>query len=395
MKKIELGYLSIDEKARSYVNDALNSNRLSAGKYMDAFEKRFAKDHDCRHAVMCNSGTSALQIALAAIKEKYGFRDGEEVLVPAITFIATSNIVLQNGMVPVFVDVDPLLYNIDPARVEEKITRKTRAIIPVHLFGLPCEMDPILAIAKRYGLKVIEDSCETMYARYKGRAVGSFGEIACFSTYVAHLLVTGVGGLITTQSDEFTIMARSILAHGRDSIYLNIDDDDQVSDQKRFSDIINRRFSFVRMGYSYRVTEMEAALGLAALEKATEMIEKRRNNAAYLIKELKPYESFLQLPIWPAHSTHSFMMLPIVLKEGEREPLVNYLERHGIETRFMLPLLNQPYYRSIFGELEEQYPVAQWINQQGFYIGCHQGLEKSDLDYVVEVFAAYFKTQNL
>jgi dTDP-4-amino-4,6-dideoxygalactose transaminase len=253
-------------------------------------------------------------------------------------------------------------------------------------------MDPILAIAERHGLKVIEDSCETMYARYKGRSVGSFGEMACFSTYVAHLLVTGVGGLITTQSDEFAIMARSILAHGRDSIYLSIDDDDQVSDQKRFSDIINRRFSFVRMGYSYRVTEMEAALGLAALEKATGMIEKRRNNAAYLVKELKPYEGFLQLPSCPAHSTHSFMMFPIVLREGEREPLVNYLEQHCIETRFMLPLLNQPYYRTIFGELEQHYSVAQWINRQGFYIGCHQGLEKSDLDYIVEVFAAYFKT---
>jgi dTDP-4-amino-4,6-dideoxygalactose transaminase len=391
MKRIELGYLSIDDKGRSYVNDVLNCNRLSAGKYMDAFEKRFAKEHDCRHAVMCNSGTSALQIALAALMEKYGFREGDEVLVPAVTFIATSNIVLQNRMTPVFVDVDPLCYNVDPARVEERITAKTKVIIPVHLFGLPCEMDPILAIAERHGLKIIEDSCETMFARYKGRSVGSFGEMACFSTYVAHLLVTGVGGLITTQSDELCIMARSILGHGRDPIYLNIDDDDSVVDNAEFSEIIKRRFSFVRMGYSYRATEMEAALGLAALEKATDMIERRRHNAAYLIQGLKGHEHYLQLPSWPAHSTHSFMMFPIVLREGKREPLVNHLERRGIETRFMFPLLSQPYYRSVFGEIEAMYPVARWVNRQGFYIGCHQGLEKADLDYIIEVFGEYFE----
>jgi dTDP-4-amino-4,6-dideoxygalactose transaminase len=215
--------------------------------------------------------------------------------------------------------------------------------------------------------------------------------MACFSTYVAHLLVTGVGGLITTQSDELCIMARSILGHGRDPIYLNIDDDDSVVDNAEFSEIIQRRFSFVRMGYSYRATEMEAALGLAALEKATDMVERRRHNAAYLIQGLKGHEHYLQLPSWPAHSTHSFMMFPIVLREGEREPLVNHLERCGIETRFMFPLLNQPYYRSMFGEIEAMYPVARWVNRQGFYIGCHQGLEKADLDYIIEVFGEYFE----
>jgi dTDP-4-amino-4,6-dideoxygalactose transaminase len=148
-------------------------------------------------------------------------------------------------MKPVFVDVDPLHYNIEPSLIEKKITKKTRAIIPVHLFGLPCEMSQILTIAKRRRLKIIEDSCETMFASYKSRPVGSFGEMGCFSTYVAHLLVTGVGGLITTNSDRFAIMCRSILAHGRDSIYLNIDDDDSISDEGRFSAIINRRFSFV------------------------------------------------------------------------------------------------------------------------------------------------------
>jgi perosamine synthetase len=392
VKKIELGYLNIDETGRKYVNDVLTSNRLSAGKYIGGLEKLFAQEHGCRHGIMCNSGTSALQIALAALKERHGFRDGDEVIVPAVTFIATSNIVLQNRMKPVFVDVDPIYYNINPNLIEKKITKKTRAIIPVHLFGLPCEMDQILSIAKRRRLKIIEDSCETMFASYKGKPVGSFGEMGCFSTYVAHLLVTGVGGLITTNSDHFAIACRSILAHGRDSIYLNIDDDDRISDEHRFSRIINRRFSFVRMGYSYRVTELEGALGLAAFEKKDDMMKARRGNAVYLIQKLKPLEEYLQLPTWPSHSTHAFMMFPIVVrKRVKRGPLVNYLERHGIETRFMLPLLNQPFYKKLFGNLERSFPVAIYINNAGFYIGCHQGLTRDDLDYVADVFQNYFK----
>jgi len=391
VRKIELGYLNIDETGRKYVNDVLSSNRLSAGKYIGQLEKLFAQEHGCRHGIMCNSGTSALQIALAALKERHGFRDGDEVIVPAVTFIATSNIVLQNRMKPVFVDVDPLHYNIEPSLIEKKITKKTRAIIPVHLFGLPCEMSQILTIAKRRRLKIIEDSCETMFASYKSRPVGSFGEMGCFSTYVAHLLVTGVGGLITTNSDRFAIMCRSILAHGRDSIYLNIDDDDSISDEGRFSAIINRRFSFVRMGYSYRVTELEGALGLAAFEKKDEMMKARRQNAAYLIQKLKLLEEYLQLPTWPDYSSHAFMMFPIVVKEGvKRGPLVNYLEQRGVETRFIFPLLNQPFYKKLFGDLDKSYPVAKYINKAGFYIGCHQGLTRDDLDYVVDLFQGYF-----
>jgi dTDP-4-amino-4,6-dideoxygalactose transaminase len=254
-------------------------------------------------------------------------------------------------------------------------------------------MDPILDTAKRRRLKIIEDSCETMFVSYKGRPVGSFGEMGCFSTYVAHLLVTGVGGLITTNSDRLAVMCRSILAHGRDSIYLNIDDDDSVSDERRFSMIVNRRFSFVRMGYSYRVTEFEGALGLAAFEKKDEMMRVRRQNGRYLIERLKPFEEYLQLPTWPDYSTHAFMMFPVVVKKGVRRgPLVNYLEQQGVETRFMFPLLSQPFYRKLFGDLEKSCPVARYISRAGFYIGCHQGLTRDDLDYVVQVFQSYFKT---
>ena len=392
MRKIELGYLKISPRAKRYIAEVLESNRLSSGPFTRRFERAFAAEHGCEEAILCNSGTSALQIAVAALKERHGWKDGDELLVPAVTFIATSNVVLQNRLVPVFVDVDPFTYNMDPGQVEKQLTPRTRAVVPVHLVGLPCDMEPLLSFAKKQGLQLLEDSCETMFVRYRGKPVGSFGTLACFSTYVAHLLVTGVGGLITTNDGELATLCRSILAHGRDPAYLSIDDDDRLENEAVRSRIIQSRFSFVRMGYSYRVTELEAALGLAALEEKEEAISLRRRNGLYLLEHLRPLEKYLQLPFIPSDREHAFMMFPLVLKEGiHREPLVSFLEANGVETRSLFPLLNQPFYRQLFGNLEERYPAAKRINSQGFYIGCHQGLSPEDLDDVARLFHDYFQ----
>lgn len=393
MRRIELGYLKISPAAKQYVAEVLEANRLSTGPFIRRFERGFAAGHQCTHAVMCNSGTSALAVALAALKERHGWQDGDEVVVPAVTFIATSNIVLQNRLTPVFVDADPVTYNLDPGQIERRLTSRTRAIIPVHLFGLPCDMAEILAIARRRRLEILEDSCETMFVAYRGQTVGSFGALGCFSTYVAHLLVTGVGGLITTNDEALAVLCRSIMAHGRDAIYLSIDDDDALTSETARAQMIQRRFSFVRMGYSYRATELEGALGLAALEEKDAMMRARQVNGRYLLERLRPLEEHLQLPVIPPDREHAFMMFPVLLKPGvEREPLLNELEAQGIETRYMMPLLNQPFYRQVFGNLEARYPVAAQINRQGFYFGCHQGLTREDLDYVADVFTRYFRT---
>lgn len=392
LRHISLGYLRIGEVERRYINEVLDSNRLSAGRFTHAFEREFARHHNCKHAIFCSSGTAALHIGLAALKEHYRWADGDEVIVPSLTWISTSNIVFYNGMQPVFADVDPTYYNLDPNWIERVVSPRTRAIIPVHLFGLPCDMDPILEKAAKHNLKVMEDSAETMFACYKGRSVGSFGEIGCFSTYMAHILVTGVGGFVVTNSDELAMTVRSLMAHGRDSIYLTIDDDDDLAGKAQLRDVMERRFSFDRLGYNFRLTEMEAALGLAQLQAKGEIIRRRKDNAAYLTEKLSPFSEYLQLATVPPHSDHVFMMYPIVIKEQlEREDFLFYLEERGIETRYMLPLLNQKIYRKIFGDLEDQYPVARHINRNGFYIGCHQGLTKEDLDYVVEQFADYIR----
>jgi dTDP-4-amino-4,6-dideoxygalactose transaminase len=376
--------LVIGEREKRYLNEVIASNRLSYGPMTQRLEREFAQLHDCRYSVFCNSGTSALHIALAALKEYHGWQDGDEVIVPAVTFVATANIVLHNRMVPVFVDVDARTYNINPELIEAAITPRTRAIIPVHLLGLPCDMDPILDLARGRSLKIIEDSCETMFAAYKGRKVGSFGDIGCFSTYIAHFIVTGVGGFATTNDPELAVVLKSLMNHGRDSIYLSMSDDEGVS-RERLHEIASKRFSFVRLGHSFRCTELEAAIGLGQLEQREAIIKARRDNAAYFRERLEPLKDRLQLPFVPPDREHMFMLFPIVLRDRPKRGLVNYLEDHLIETRDLMPLVNQPIYRRIFGDgLEDRYPVAKWLNASGFYIGCHQHLTEEEKAYVVD-----------
>jgi len=372
----------------------IETGRLSYGPFTQKFESKFAFAHDCRFATMTNSGTSSLLLALQALKTKYGWSDGDEVIVPAVTFIATSNIVLQCNMVPVFVDVDPHFYELDPTKIEEKITEKTRCVIPVHLFGSPCDMDPILDIAKINKLRVIEDSCETMFVKYKGRSVGSLGDVGCFSTYVAHILTTGVGGLNTTNDTDLAVRIRSMMNHGRDSIYISIDDDkDKTDDEMKM--IIKKRFSFVQMGHSFRVTEMEGAVGLAEFENHDEMMKKRWDNGQFFIEKLESFSDYIQLPQVRPDCGHSFMMFPIVVKNESKEKLVEYLEKNGIETRDMLPLTNQPYYKELLDIKEDDYPVAKWINESGFYIGSHQGISDIEREYIVETFGDYFSKKSI
>ncbi len=391
--QIGVGGFRITARAKQLVMEVLDSNRITAGPKMARFENEIAALHGCKYGLMCNSGTSALQIALAALKETYGWQDGDEVIVPAVTFVATSNVVLYNNLKPVFVDVESRYYCIDPTKIEERITSRTRAIMPVHLAGQPCDMEPILRIARRFNLRIVEDSAETMFVSDKGRPVGSFGDVGCFSTYAAHMITTGVGGLCTTNDSALIVMLKSIMNHGRDSIYIRIDDDKGVRGEDLFQ-IANSRFSFVRLGHSFRATEMEAALGLAQLEEREELCARRQQVVARLNKGLADLEEHLQLPRPRPDSEHSYMFYPLTIMNARvnRNDLIRYLEDHAIETRYLLPLINQPVYRELFGNLDDQYPVAARLNRDSFYIGCHPDLSDEDVDYVVERFQHFFRS---
>ncbi|MBI2637885.1 MAG: DegT/DnrJ/EryC1/StrS family aminotransferase, partial [Candidatus Sungbacteria bacterium] len=310
--QLGVGAVNISEKSKRYVEEVLKTNRLSYGSFSRRFEQAMATAHACCAAVFMNSGTSALQVAVMALREKYNWQDGDEIIVPAVTFVASSNVILQANLKPVFVDVHPQYYNIDPALIEKAITPRTRAIMVVHLFGQSADMDPIMVLASKYNLRVIEDSCETMFARYKGKSVGSFGDVSCFSTYACHVICTGVGGLAMTTDPEIGVLLRSLANHGRDSIYMSIDDD-KTTDVEKLGMIMERRFSFIRMGYSYRATEMEAALGLAQVEDISSNIGPRRRNAQVLLEKLARWKKYLQLPAIMDGAEHSFMMFPLVV----------------------------------------------------------------------------------
>jgi len=379
--RIGLGDFRANDKTYRLVNSVLDSGRISYGPLSRQLEEEFSFLHSCEYGVLSNSGTSSLQVALQAMKEIHRWEDGDEVIVPAVTFVATANIVLHNRMKPVFVDVDRDTYNIDPRQIDAAVTGRTRAIIPVHLFGQPANMTYISSIAHSRGLKTIEDSCECVLATHFMDTVGSLGDIGCFSFYMAHILTAGVGGIATCNDPKYASKMRSLVNHGRDGIYISIDDGKK-------EEAMSRRFRFESVGHSFRITELEAALALAQIEDLAYMVARRQENAEFLSNHLVMLEDEIQLPYTESGNSHSFMMYPIVMKNGNKWDLCRHLEDSGIETREMLPLINQPVYMDMIDT--GKFPVAEWINRNGFYIGCHQGLTFDDMYKVAEVILDYF-----
>lgn len=379
MRTIQVGTYQSNDKSKELVNLVMDTGRLSYGPMCQEFEQRFADMHCCEFGVISNSGTSALLIALEALKEYYHWLDGDEVIVPSITFVATINTVIQAGLTPVLVDVDRDTYCINSTLIQPAITTRTRAIIPVHAFGRPAEMSAIAKIASDNGLRIIEDSCECMGVYHGGKSVGSWGDVGCFSTYIAHLLVTGVGGLCTTNNPDLAEIMRSLVNHGIDLTEL-------PTGQKYDSSWLSRKFRFTRIGHSFRITEMEAALGLGQIELLSGIVGVRRYNAAYLNDELATLATWLQLP---DIEQSACMMYPIVCTLGGRGNFAAYLNTRGIETRLMLPILSQPVYGGVWDKT--RYPVAHWIDDNGLYIGCHQDLSTQDLDYVIQTIKEFWQ----
>ena len=387
-RKVTTGDFRATDRARQLVNEVLDSGRIGYGEKSKEFEKKFAALHGCRYGILSNSGTSSLHVALQALKELHGWGDGDRVIVPATTFVATANIVRHNKLVPSFVDVSPDTFNIDESLIEREINRDTRAIIPVHLFGQPANLKAIRSLARQYNLSVIEDSCETMFVRQAGELVGSVGDIGCFSMYVAHLIVTGVGGIATTNNPDYAAKMRSLVNHGLDIDFLNVDDN--FAPQP----MLNRRFRFNTIGHSFRITEFEAAVGLAQLDQdyITHLLQKRARHAIDLILGIgainKIHGGVLKTQVLPPGTEHARMMFPIVVRDEQlRDPLLDFLYERGIETRDMLPILNQPIYKWL---APRDFPVSDMLVRCGFYVGCHQYLENEDIQHILASLEEFF-----
>lgn len=389
MAKIGVGTYNANQQAYDYIKQVLDSGRLSYGPFSKKLEERFASLHGCKFGVLSNSGTSSLQVGLQALKELHGWQDGDEVLVPAVTFVATVNVVLHNRLTPVLVDVESDHYGIGAEFIESAITKKTKAIIPVHLFGQPCNMRDITEIANRHNLKILADSCEAAFATHNELPIGAWGNIVVFSFYVAHLLTAGVGGITITNSDKYAGVLRSLVNHGRcTEAYFSIDDDDGLIEENLHS-VVAKRFLFNHIGHSFRITEFEAAIALSQIDDMPDIIHRRQLNAGVLTRSLLPLQHRLQLPSLRPNTSHSFMMYPIVMREEEKWGLCNYLEEKGVETREMLRLTDQPCYKGLWEPRD--YPVAEWINRGGFYVGCHQGLTFGDMEVIAELIHGWCK----
>lgn len=376
MNRITLGSFVADSTIIASVIRVLESGRLSYGEESAEYERRFAAMHGCSYGVVSNSGTSSLHVAIQALKEIRGWQDGDEVIVPSLTFVATVNVILHNNLKPVFVDVNLDSYCIHAGLVADAITTRTVAIMPVHLFGHPANMPEIMSIADGYGLAVIEDACEAMLAKVEGISVGSWGDVGCFSTYAAHHMVTGVGGMAVTNDENLAMHMRSLVNHG-------ISLDGLPNGQRYDPSFLSRKFRFDRVGHSFRMTELEAAIGLAQLDKVENYVMKRRRNALDITESLAGMGLPIFLPKVREGCYHTWMVYPILLDRGiDRGVVMRSLNQFGVETREMMPLINQPCYRDL-GIVEEKYPNAVYVNDYGLYVGVHQELIKYGIRYLV------------
>jgi len=341
-----------------YVTDCVTSGWISSlGPYVNRFETLLAHFCGVKHAIAVANGTVALHLGLVAAR----IGKGDEVIVPDMTFVATGNVVHHAGATPVLVDVDAATWNISPRAIEAAITRRTKAIIPVHLYGYPCDMEAIGAIAKRHKLLVIEDAAEALGAELNGRPAGSFGDIASFSFYANKTLTTGEGGLCTTNDDRLAARMRFLRDHAMSP---------------------KRRYYHPEIGYNYRLTALQAAFGTAQAERLPDLIEKKQRIAAMYREQLAGIPG-LTLPPQRPEARSSYWMFSVLIGRAfgrSRDELAIELRARGIETRpFFMPLHKMPPYKT-----PRRFPVATRLGREGLSLPSATRLTAAQVQEVAD-----------
>lgn len=345
-----------DEEIEEVVK-VLKSGFIAQGPKVAEFEEKFAEYVGVEHAVATSSGTTALHLALLSL----GIEKGDEVITTPFSFAATANSILYTGAKPVFADIDPQTYNLDPKRIEEVITEKTKAIMPVHLYGQPADMDPIKKIAEEHNLWVIEDAAQAHGALYHGQMAGSLGDMACFSFYPTKNMTTGEGGMITTDSSDLADAARILRAHGE-----------------------SERYTHVVLGYNFRMTDIAAAIGLVQLKKIDNFNKSRIENAEYLTTHVKSMDG-LEPPFIMDQVKHVFHQYTIQVKDGKRDDLKDFLGENGVGTGVHYP--KTIYQQKLYQEMgiKGNCPQAEKAATEVLSIPVHPGLKTDDLKEVVVV----------
>ncbi|MBI3544758.1 MAG: DegT/DnrJ/EryC1/StrS family aminotransferase [Deltaproteobacteria bacterium] len=362
-RKIPVFSPIIGREETEYVNDCLSTHWISQGKYVKQFEEEFSRYSGCQYGIATNNGTTALHLAAVAL----GLKAGDEVLVSTSTNMASAFAMYYQGAIPVPVDIERDTWQLDVKQLERKITAKTKAIEVVHLFGHPVDMDPVLEIARKHDLKVIEDCAEAHGAEYKGRKVGSLGDLACFSFYANKIITCGEGGMVTTNDKALA---------------------DRVRRFGNFCYGDKQKFMHDDVGYNYRLSNMSAALGLGQFRRLEQILERKREIHARYQKNLTGVRGF-NIPAIRPWAKSVMWMFNVYLTPSEfgmtRDELCRNLAEMGIETReAFVPINKQKVFLSKGLVREDDCPVANDIMETGFYLPSGLTLSHDDIDYVCD-----------
>lgn len=362
MKKYPMAkpYLTAEDKHS--VLAVLNTDNLSLGPKISEFEKKFARKIGAKYACAVSSGTAGLHLVMLAC----GIGARDEVITTPFSFVASANCILYVGAKPVFVDIDPLTYNMDPAKIEEKITKKTKAILVVHIFGQPCAMAPIRRLAKKYKLQIIEDACESICATYEGKPAGTFGRAGVFAFYPNKQMTTGEGGMIVTNDRRIYETCASLRNQGR-----------AKNDQW-----LNHKY----LGYNYRLDEMSCALGISQLNKLDFMINERRKIAGWYNEILESKRAIIQAPATAADNTHTWFVYVVKIKNKKinRNLLIKKLEKIGVSAKPYLPSIHLfDFYKKLFGYKQGDFPISEEVSNHSLALPLYIGLTKSDCRSII------------
>lgn len=356
---IPITKILFDKKEENAVIKVMRSGQLAQGQEVERFENEFAKFIGTKFAAATSNGTTALHLSLLAL----GIKKGDEVITTPFSFIASTNTILYVGAKPVFVDIKDD-FNIDVSKIEEKITSKTKAILPVHLFGDPCDMDKIMELARKYNLKVIEDACQAHGAEYQNKKVGSFGDVGCFSFYATKNMTAGEGGMITTNDKKVYEKLKMLRSHG--------------SKMRYYHDFL---------GYNFRMTEIQAAIGLEQLKKLEEFNSRRINNAKYLSSLLKDIKGII-FPRINRDKKHVFHQYTVTLNNKfpvTRKELVEILTKKGIEYGIFYPLPIHKQKEILDLGICYNLPKAEALSENVLSLPIHPKIAKKDLDFIAQI----------
>jgi len=361
----------LGQKEKKYLIECIETGWISSeGAFVERFEKNLAKASLRKHGIAVSSGTAALDVAIEAL----GISKGDEVILPSFTIISCINQIIRVGAIPVLVDSDPNTWNMNINQIEEKITLRTKAIMVVHIYGLPVDIDPVLSLAKKYNLKVIEDAAEMHGQTYKGKPCGSFGDISTLSFYPNKHITTGEGGMVLTNNDQLATNCRSL---------------------RNLCFQPNKRFVHERLGWNYRMTNMQAALGVAQLSRLDEFVDRKTRMGALYNELLKGVQG-IQLPmVNTSYANNIYWVYGLILDKSidfDAKEAMTRLGRLGIGCRpFFYPMHQQPVLRKMGLFEGESYPEAEKLYQRGFYIPSGMALSDEQINRVVEALVEALK----